>query len=107
MEKARQLDRLIEELDADERTAIRQAEGGEVGKFVEWNLFRGLRGVGALAFAAPVIRGDGEDEAGAEGMGGAPQAAQIHGLANSFDADAEIAAHGSNLARRSAPRQGV
>ena len=94
MAEARQLDRLVGDLDADQPAAQRQAEGFEVGEMVGRHRARRVRGVAVRSLAAVVLGPHREHEGGAEGMGGAEQGADIHRLADAFDADAEIAFHG-------------
>ena len=61
---------------------------------VKGQVLGGIGGIRQPGLANREIRGDGEEKAGAEAMGGAHQTSQVHGLANTLDADCEIATHG-------------
>src|SRR5258708_19739041 len=97
MAKARQGDGGVEQLDPDQRAIDWQAKLGQACEFVERHIGRRVRGVGPPAFMALVGGADGEHERGAEGVGGAHHAAEIHRLADAFDPDPEIAPHRPNL----------
>ncbi len=94
MAEARQLDRLVADLDPDQPAALRQAERLEVGEIVGRHRARRVGRVALSALAAIVLGPQREHEGGAEGMRGPEQGADIHGLAHAFHSDAEIAFHG-------------
>jgi hypothetical protein len=90
--EARQQGRLVEQLHADQGAALRQGELLDRIDTVQRQLLLRVRGVGRRV-ADRVMGIDQEHEASAEGMGRADQVAQVHGLADPFRPDAEIAAH--------------
>jgi hypothetical protein len=101
--EARQQGRLVEQLHADQGTALRQAHLLDRIEAVNRQLLRRVRGVGRR-LVDRVMGIDHEHEARAEGMGRADQVAQVHGLADPFRPDAEIAAHEFYVARAGAAR---
>jgi hypothetical protein len=94
--EGRELDRIVDKLDADEPAPPRQAHLIDALPMVEGEVRGGPRRVGGCVHD-PRIGADGEHEARAEGMGRAEQFAEIDGLRSAFDADGEIAAGGSRL----------
>ena len=86
--EGRQLNRLVEKLDADQPAAARQAKLLDALPMIEGNVRGGPRGVGDGVHDAR-IGADGEGEACAEGVGRAKQIAEIDGLRGSLDADGE------------------
>src|SRR5215212_12056061 len=93
MAERRQLDRLVGNLDTDQSAAERQAKVLEPGEMIGRYRARRVRGIGMPTLAAIVLGAHGEDEGGAEGMGGAEQGSHVDGLADAFHADAEITFH--------------
>jgi L-asparaginase II len=111
MTKARHVDRVRQQFDADEATAARQMELRQVGIFVQGQVGHRSGRIGVLDLASVDHAADGEHEAGTERMTSAQQAAEIHGLADALDADAEVPAHDAihagRVARQLRSRQGV
>src|ERR1700752_3528226 len=96
MTKARQLDRIIGNFNADEFTALRQTQ------FICARILvnRQMSGsVGSIRHRISESRAsrDGEEKARAKSMRNAQQIAKIHGLGNSVSACGEIATHIANL----------
>ena len=96
MGEGRQLDRLVDKLDADQPAAPRQAHLADALPMIEGKVRGRPRCVGDGVHDAR-IGADGEHEARAEGMGRAEQIAEIDGLRAALDADGEITACGSWL----------
>jgi hypothetical protein len=90
--EARQLDRLLEQLHADQGAALGQAQLFDRFEAVQRQLLLRMRGVGGRV-PNRVMGIDQKHETRPEGMRRADQVAQVHGLADSFRPDAEIAAH--------------
>lgn len=86
--EGRQLDRLVEKLDADQPAAARQAKLVDALPMIEGKVRGGPRCVGDGVHDAR-IGADGEGEACAEGVGRAKQIAEIDGLRGALDADGE------------------
>ena len=96
MGEGRELDGIIDKLDADQPASPRQAHLLDVLPMVEGEMRGGPRGVGDGVHDAR-IGADSEHEARAEGVRRAQEIAEIDGLRSTFDADGEIAAGSSSL----------
>ena len=96
MGEGRELDRIVDELDANQPASPRQAHLLDVLPMVEGEIRGRARGVGDGVHDAR-IGADGEHEARAEGMGRAQEIAEIDGFRSALDADGEIAAGCSRL----------
>ncbi len=92
MAEARQLDRLVEQLDPHQHAAFRQGDRVRPGEAPQRHMRRGVGGVGEPAGAGVEAGADGEAERRAEGVGGAQEGADIAGFRHALGADAEIAA---------------
>ena len=90
MGEAWQFDRFIHQLDTDQGAAFWQGEASDTVELIKWHMFMGF---GRIGTGAGILRCNGKHETGAKGMGRAHQIADIEGLANTFHADAKIAAH--------------
>src|SRR5262249_37494481 len=93
MRKARKLGRLVQKLDANQATALRQLELGQAAPMIERDVRRCLRCV-RPRLERFRVGADGEYEARTEGVGGAQQIDEIDGLGDALDADGEITARG-------------
>jgi len=96
MGEGRELDGIIDKLDADQPASPRQAHLLDALPMVEGEMRGGARSVGDGVHDTR-IGTDGEHEARAEGMGRAQEIAEIDGLRSALDADGEIAAGSSRL----------
>jgi len=97
--ETRQIDCPLVDFDPDQRTAFGQAHRLDGIEWVERYLTGGIGGIGRAA-GDVVIRGHGKDETCAERVGGPDQIADVDGLADPFDADAEISPHGGRFYSR-------
>jgi len=96
MGEGRELDGIIDKLDADQPASPRQAHLLDALPMVEGEMRGGARGVGDGVHQAR-IGADGEHEARTEGVGRAQEIAEIDGLRSALDANGEIAASSSRL----------
>ena len=97
--EARQVDRRIVNLYADQRTARGQTHRLHRIEWVERHLCGGIGGV-RPASGNVVIRSNGKDEACAESMSGSHQVADIHRLADAFYSDTKISSHAAGFYSR-------
>lgn len=106
MPEARQLYRLVQQLDADQGTALRQLQARHVRIVVDRQMARGIRCVrdAKLAFVQPGV--DGEGEAGAERMGRPDKVAHVERFADALYPDCKISTHEPHLAPERPPGQG-
>ncbi len=91
MTEARQIDRVLEQLYADQPAAFRQHHVVEAGPVVVRQVPATLGGVGA-GFQRLVGRTQGEREGRPEAVRGAKQVAEVQGLGDTFGAHGEVAA---------------
>ena len=96
MGEGRELNRILDKLDADGAAASRRSHLLDALPVVEGEVRGGARSVGDGVHDAR-IGADGEHEARAEGMGRAQEIAEIDGFRSALDADGEIAAGCSRL----------
>ena len=92
MAERRQVGGIVQQFDADQHAALRQAQRLEVRKAPQRHVLRRIGGVGQAAGAGVEAGAHDEAERGAEGVRGAQQGADIGRLRHPLDADAEIAA---------------
>jgi hypothetical protein len=93
MAEAGQIDRIVDQLAADQAAAARQLELRRCGEVVHRQLEFGLRRVRPGA-AHGVVGLHQEDEAGAERVSRAHQVAEVHRLADALGPDREKSAQG-------------
>ena len=92
MAERRQVGGVVQQFDADQHAALRQAQRLDVREAPQRHVLRRVGGVGQSAGAGIEAGADDEAERGAEGVRGAQQGADIGRLRHPLDADAEIAA---------------
>ena len=94
MAEARQIDRVVDQLAADQAAAARQRQLRRRRRSRRPAAGISACDVSESALAHGVVGIDQEDEAGAERVRRADQVAEVHRLADALGADREKAAHG-------------